>query len=179
MYSQNLYTYYDCKHLRFVLDALTATGLSPQSYGKLTDNPPSTSQALRVQLKQDDMKLSKAKQFVSTLGYDLTVDLLEKNRTTSSDYKLILPEKLQQNLERGILEQEDKNKNLSFLLRFMSHNGITKRRLARVLEMSPGAINAWFRADDILISYLFKIKNVLQADIAFSISERDEHNDIK
>lgn len=57
-FPKNLYTVFGCRNLRFLLDFFMATGLTPNSFGKLTDNPRSTVQALRDQLKKDDMKVS-------------------------------------------------------------------------------------------------------------------------
>lgn len=170
----NLYAKYGSRNLRFLLDILNATGHSPHSFGLLTDNPTSTSTALRKQLNSDDMKLTRAKEIVSTLGYQLSTEIREKNLPCQEalGYKLILPKTLQKNLEKGFLEKKDMNKNLTFLREFLSRNGIPKRELARAIELSPGAVETWFKNDDIAISHIFRIGEVYDAEVVFTIKSK-------
>ena len=175
MTNENLYDY-GCRNLRFLLDIFRATGFTPQTFGLLTDNPHSTSTALRLQLNKDDMKISRAKQIVSTLGYELSIDNKEKKppRPVDPRYKLVLPKTLQRNLERGYLSKKDRNKNLSFLLEFLSRNGITKSRLVQAVGLCPGAVLQWFHTDDMAISYLYKIEEAYDVDIIFIVSSKSE-----
>lgn len=103
MSNYNLYAKYRCKNLRFLLDVFVAIGHTPHTFSQMTDNPRSTASALRTQLNKDDMKASRAKEIVSILGYQLTIDIKEKTppRQVTSAYQLILPKPLQRNLERG------------------------------------------------------------------------------
>ena len=169
--NNNLYAKYHSRNLRFVLDILNATGYTPNTFGLLTDNPRSTASTLRMQLNKDDMKVSRAMQIVSTLGYKLTIDIKEKDPSylENPGYKLILPEDLQRNLERGFLQEKYRNKCLTFLREFLSRNNISQRELARRLELSPGAVETWFRNDDLAISHLFRIKDVFDIEIVFTI----------
>ncbi|MBQ6578528.1 MAG: helix-turn-helix transcriptional regulator [Bacteroidales bacterium] len=154
-----------------MLDILSATGYTPHTFSLMTDNPHSTASTLRLQLNKDDMKVSRALQIVSTLGYKLTIDIKEKDPSYQENpgYKLILPKNLQRNLERGFLPKKYRNKCLTFLLEFLSRNNISQRELARRLELSPGAVETWFRNDDLAISHLFRIKDVFDIEIVFTI----------
>ena len=176
MSTHNLYATYGCWHLRFLLDFFTATGLTPYSYSKLTDNPTSTAQALRMQLKKDDMKLSRAKLIVSIVGYKLDVEFKDKTSAIAETpgYTIILPDHLRENLERGALKKESRNKNLTFLKEFLARNNISSRNLAQRIGMSAGAVETWFSTDDVAISYLYRIKDVFQAEIFFVVSKRDD-----
>ena len=171
MSNYNLYAKYRCRYLRFLLDVFVATGHTPHTFSKMTDNPPSTASALRTQLNKDDMKASRAKEIVSVLGYQLTIDIKEKNPSSQSTppYKLILPKSLQRNLERGYLPKKDRNKNLTFLHEFVSRCNISRRELSRRIGLSAGAIESWFRTDDIAISHLFKIEEAFDVEIVFAL----------
>ena len=172
MSNYNLYAKYRCRNLRFLLDVFVATGHTPHTFSQITDNPRSTAAALRTQLNKDDMKVSRAKQIVSTLGYKLSIDIKEKNSPCQEalGYKLDLPKALKRNLERGFLQKEDRNKNLTFLLEFLSRNNISRRKLVQVVGLSPGAVQQWFRTDDIAISHLFKIEEAYDVEIVFTVS---------
>lgn len=175
MSTHNLYATYGCWHLRFLLDFFTATGLTPYSFSQLTDNPRSAAQALRMQLKKDDMKLSRAKQIVSIAGYKLDVEFNDKASATKETpgYSLILPDDLRENLERGVLKNGSQYKNLTFLKKFLSRNNLSYRKLAQKIGMSVGAVETWFCIDDMAISYLYRIKDAFQADISFIVSEKE------
>ena len=104
------------------------------------------------------MKVSRAKQIVSTVGYKLDIEFNDKKNAVKEvlGYTLILPKKLQDNLEKGILKKEEQNKNLRFLKEFLSRNSISKRKLAKAIGMSAGAVETWFNTDDVAISYLYR-----------------------
>lgn len=169
---RSLYVKYPCQNLRFLLDFFTATGLTPYSFGQKTDNPLSSAQALRVQLNKDDMKISRAKEIVGIAGYQLDIDLLEKDRPAMEElgYTLILPEDLQENLKRGGPHRKTKNVNLAFLQDFLYRNRVSRRRMAEAIDQSAGCVETWFNSDDIAISYLFRIKEVYPVELIFTIS---------
>jgi len=175
---QTLYTTYGCRNLRFLLDILVATGHTPQSLGRFAENPASFSSSMRQQLNEDDMRISKIKRIVNMLGYTISFKL--KDRLVNDElpnYKLILPEKLRQNLEHGFLKETLRNKNLSFLYEFMSRNAISQRQLARDLKKTSGCVSTWFNSDDVAVSYLFGIAEKYDADLCITISEVNSKND--
>ncbi len=122
------------------------------------------------------MKVSRAKQIVSTVGYKLDIEFNDKKNAVKEvlGYTLILPKKLQDNLEKGILKKEEQNKNLRFLKEFLSRNSISKRKLAKAIGMSAGAVETWFNTDDVAISYLYRIKEAYKVDISFIITEKGD-----
>lgn len=159
---------YECKNLKFLIDLFNALGETPSSYAQKTSNPESASTGLRNQLNADDMKLSKAKAIVDTLGYTLNVRLVPKlqpeiveNEDTS--YIVRLPVEIKRR------QIQSKYENLDFLEEFVSSRNISKRELANKLNMSPGAIFTWFKTDDIAISYLSKIKDAFDVNLEFNI----------
>ena len=137
----------------------------------MTDNPRWTASALRTQLNKDDMKASGAKEIVSILGYQLAFDLEEKDppHLEGPTYKLKLPPTLKRNLERGDLPQKHRNKNLMFLLEFISRSNISRRELARRIGVGAGAVETCFHTDDIAISHLFKIEEAFDVEFVFAL----------
>ena len=162
-----------CKNLRFLLDIFSATGHTPQTFGRLTHNPNSTSTSLRRQLHQDDMRVLKAKQVLTILGYQLEFEIKERTSLRQVDprYKLVVPDDLRRNLERGYIEEKDRNKNLTFLLEFMARNNLSKYKLAQAVGLFPATVTQWFDTDDVSISYLFKIGEIYDAEIIFIVSK--------
>ena len=184
--SSDLYEVYGCKNLRFMLDIFTALNLTPYSFGQMTDNTLSSAQALRAQLKKDDMKISRAKQIVSIITegrYMLEIAFTDENGAPmppaptgitieAPDYHLSLPKKLRENFRkrtRALKMKIDPRKNLAFLKFLLVQNDISQRGLARKIGLSAGAVETWFRRDDVAISHLFKIKEALGLGISFSL----------
>ena len=178
----DLFTLYGCYNLRFLLDILAATRHTPKTFGKMTDKPASAAQTLRLQLKNDDMRLSKAKEVVSILtgGYELVVEFKDEYDggrempiampAEPSYYELILPEALRKNLARGTrMKKIDPRKNLAFLRSFLTYHGISQRALGKALGISGGAVETWLRRDDMAISYLFRIKDVYNLGLCFRL----------
>lgn len=161
---------YNCKNLRFLIDLFDALGLSPNSYARLTPNPTSTAVGLRYQLNRDDMKVSKAREIVNTLGYKLDIRFTEKEEQekTGNDtgYIVTLPESIHRPIE-------SKYKNLAFLDEFMKKRKLSKRGFADEIKMSPGAVFTWFTLDDIAISYLNVIKDIYNVNLEFKILPKE------
>ncbi len=179
----DLFTLYGCYNLRFLLDILAATGHTPKTFGKMTDKPASAAQTLRLQLKNDDMRLSKAKEVVSILtgGYELVVEFKDGYDCVGLDmpiampeevsyYELILPEAIRKNLRRRTqVKKIDPRKNLAFLRSFLACYGISQRALAKAIGISGGAVETWLRRDDMAISYLFRIKDAYNMGLRFRL----------
>lgn len=181
----DLFNLYGCYNLRFLLDILAATGHTPKTFGKMTDKPASAAQTLRLQLKNDDMRLSKAKEVVSILtgGYQLVVEFKDEKDeydggiempiampAEASYYELILPEALRKNFARRIrMKKIDPRKNLAFLRSFLAYHGISQRALGKALGISGGAVETWLRRDDMAISYLFRIKDAYNMGLCFRL----------
>lgn len=160
---------YECKNLKFLIDLFDALGETPSSYAQKTPNPESAATGLRYQLNADDMKLSKAKAIVDTLGYTLNIRLVPKPLpeiilNEDKSYVVRLPVEIKRN--KSVKSQYE---NLDFLEEFINSMNISKRELAKKLNLSPGAIFTWFQTDDIAIAYLNKIKDAFDVNLEFNI----------
>ena len=174
----DLYKTYKCQRLKFILDFFSALNLNPNSWSLLTENPVSASTALRLQLNNDDMKVSRAKKIVETTGFELDIRIVDKEAPTSlqeDNYVLTLPAGLRERFEKNRKDTKEFYRNIGFLYEFMQRHNLSRYKMAKDLDISAGAINAWFRADDVLISYLFMIKETYGAEIIFSVREKTDN----
>lgn len=162
-----LQKHYGCRNLKFLLDLFDATGLTPHTFAQLTANPASTATALRLQLNKDDMKVSKARAIVDTVGYTLDIRFTDKSPERDEDPSYIV------RLPSGIKKAENKYENLGFLMDFLKSHAVTQRGLADKIGMSPGAVFTWFKLDDIAISYLNRIKDAFDVNLEFNILTKD------
>ncbi len=162
-----LQKHYGCKNLKFLLDLFNATGLTPHSFAQMTSNPVSTATALRLQLNKDDMKVSKARAIVDTVGYTLDIRFTDKTPARDEDPSYIV------RLPSGIKKAENKYENLGFLMDFLKSHAVTQRGLADKIGVSPGAVFTWFKLDDIAISYLNRIKDAFDVNLEFSILTKE------
>ena len=161
---QSKWYQYPGVNLRFLLEFMKALRMNTESICKAASQPP---QSLRIQLKRDDMKLSKAKFLIKANGYNLNVRLIPKEQTDANKgYIVTLP---------NIKKKPEEPKNLSFLKEFMTSVGESQYAVADKLHVTQAAVNAWFKTDDILISYIVKIKEVYNLDLEFRITENTEN----
>lgn len=161
---QSKWYQYPGVNLRFLLDFMKALGLNTESLCKPTGQPP---QSFRIQLKRDDMKLSKAKRLIEANGYKLEIRLIPKETKQDSEgYIVTLPR---------IIKKNDNPKNLDFLKDFIASRGESQYVLADKLGVTQGAVFAWFNTDDILISYIIKIKEAYDVNLEFRITEKTEN----
>lgn len=162
-----LQKHYGCRNLKFLLDLFDALGLTPHTFAQLTPNPASTATALRLQLNKDDMKVSKARSIVDTIGYKLDIRFTDKVQPEQEDPAYLV------HLPSDIKKTENKYENLGFLMDFLKAHAVTQRGLADKIGMSPGAVFTWFKLDDIAISYLNRIKDVFDVNLEFSILPKE------
>lgn len=169
--ARSLTTRYGTKNLRFITDLLDALGHTPHSYANLTDNPSSTSTSLRIFLHRDDIKVSKAKTIVDTLGYMLIIRLYDRlpeiAASPDRNYVVKIPKEIDQ-----ATQGNSKYPNLGFLDDYMKRHKLSRRGLAEKLQLSPGAVFTWFKQDDIAVSYLNKIKDTFDAVLEFNIRKK-------
>ena len=150
---------YNCVHLKFLTDFLKATKTSVEEFAGSYSN----SVVLRRQLKTDDMLLSKAKALFEKNGYTLHVSMKEKNPNTENDDVNIVFD------VPNIVE--DANPNIRFILDMLDYHGVNLNQIAEMIDVTPGAVWAWKRVDDIRISYMYRIKNALGCNLEFRVTK--------
>ncbi len=152
---------YPGKNLRFLIDYIRISGLNTTKISIPSGLPP---QSLRIQLQRDDMKLSKAKKLIENTGCKLDVILYpQAQEEDDENYIVVIPKKK---------DTEEKAGNLAFLSNFMKQLGQSQYDLAEKLGITQGAVYAWFATDDIMISYINRIKDAYSAKLEFRITEK-------
>lgn len=167
---------YQSKNLLFLTTLMDSMSMTVQQFAMLTDNPNSFGTNLRRYLKMDDMKISKAKEYVAILGYNLDINFKETFRTipptpetqAEQDYDIILPPEL----ERTYDAEAASLRNVGFLLTMMKLRRITKMQLAMDLDLSTGTVFEWFRNDDMYVSYLTKIQEMYGLRLEYAYKKK-------
>lgn len=152
---------YPGKNLKFLLDYIKISGHNTATISQACGLPP---QPLRMQLQRDDMKLSKARRLIEGTGCNLEVVLYPQSLPGDDEnYIVVMP-------RRRVTS--DKPAQMDFLKAFMKQTGQSQYDLARKIGITQGAVYAWFSTDDIMISYINKIKDAYQAKLEFRITEK-------
>lgn len=162
---------YPGKNLKFLLEFFKHTGLTPESIGRAGGASP---QSLREQLRNDNMKISKAETILDALGYTFTIIFTPiENRTIILDedanYSISLPE-----LDKPIKGQFDKYniRRLKFFTDILESYQLSARAIARKLDISIGALEAWLRTDDMLISHVNLLKDKMGMKVTYKIDKK-------
>ena len=164
------YSKFKGENLGFMIDFLLALGVNPFQYGKMTDSPNNYETQLRKSLKDDDMKVTKAYRMFEVIGYKLEIDFAEPPEPESdSGYALVLPSELTEQKE-----VEYHNENLRFLEAYMRRHKIRKTQLARDIGVSAGAVMAWLKVDDMLLSHVNMIRKRYGLKVIYKITEKTD-----
>ena len=152
-------------NLKFLLEFMKYLGVTAEDYGKMGAT---SAQALRLQLRNDDMKVSKAKEIVRTLGYKLEIELLEKEvkEDTEETYAVILPKEKVPTAYKSY-----RLKNIPFLDEWMEKRRLSQRKMGELLNCSSGAVESWIKTDDMPISYVNKMKEALNLRVKYEITK--------
>lgn len=167
---------YSSKNLLFLTTLLDSMSMTVQQFAMMTTKPNAFGTNLRRYLKIDDMKVSKAKEYVAILGYELDINFRETIKTVPAqtdpaekpEYDIILPPEL----ERTYAAEAANLKNVGFLLAMMKLRRITKMQLALDLDLSTGTVFEWFRNDDIYVSYLSKIQDLYGLRLEYAYKKK-------
>lgn len=130
-------------HLKFLVDFLTAAGIPT---GRAAELMGVTRQAVYHWLAKDDMKVSQIIRLFDVCGYSIEFGLGKDAPEPAS------PVSVTMNLARS----EDKCR-LDFLKNALVAHGVSKYRLAESLNIGAATIYNWFKVDDCLISYIYRI----------------------
>ena len=133
-------------HLRFLVDFMREASLTT---GGVAEVMGLTRQAVYHWLAKDDMKMSQVLRLFELCGYSISF-ALEKESPPSA-----LPVTVTMNVIRPLPPGR-----LSFLRDALELNSITKDRLAAELNLGRATVYNWFKVDDCLISYIYRVASV-------------------
>ena len=129
------------KRLQFLLSLMEMKGITKVELARRLGVTP---QNVFTYFQRDDMKLSLAQKIVGLIGYDLQISL-EKDSPKSVI------------VEIENLVGKDGLARLAFLRIAMSQYGITRKDMARKLDLNYTGVNRWFYVDDMALSYVYEI----------------------
>ena len=104
-------------------------------------------------LKKDDARLSAVDNLIDKCGYILSIDYVPLNPEPESNTEIYL--------------EPPKRKRLSFLANALSEQD--KQMVAEKLNMGFSTIYYWQEHDDIFISYIYKIADILEKKVKITI----------
>lgn len=152
------------QRLAFLLDFIYAAQVDFDKVGEITGTNRTT---VYHWLRRDDTRLSYANKIVKENGYTLTVALVRDSEETTVINISDIP---------GWQENNYELHPLAFLEFALKKYGVSKVQLADMLGMSKAGVNQWWKSQDILISRIYQIADVLNCSVRFFIVSNNEDN---
>lgn len=141
---------YELKNLKFLGDFMMALGLTTTTAGEKARLSQVT---VYYWLKKDDARLSSVESLINAWGYKLKMELVSVDDNEDTSIVLI---------------ERPEEKRLSFLERALK--GVSREELRQELGIGTTTIYYWFAHDDIFISYIFRIAEILGKKVKVTIS---------
>jgi len=135
---------YDLKNLKFFGDFLSAVGLNTTTAGEKIGL---SQVAVYYWLKKDDAKLSSIEKLINACGYRLSMEFVDP--------------------DAEIIMEINRTKRLSFLAEALAVND--KEMVARELGVGLTGIYYWLSHDDVFVSYIYRIAEILGKKVRVSI----------
>lgn len=149
---------WNVNYLKFLTDFMDEVGLSTTTAAKKVGL---SRQSVYYWLTKDDAKISSIYKFFDACGYNIYFDL-EKARTVGTADVSIEVKR-----ERG-------EKNLSFLDDGLNRYKVNRTELLKELQLSATTLCYWMNADDIFISYIYKIAEKCGLTVKITIRPKSE-----
>ena len=143
---------YDLHNLKFLGDFMTTLGLTTTSAGEKIGL---TQVSIYYWLKKDDARLSMVNKLIDACGYKLIIELVEPV-VNPADTEIII--------------EAPRDRLLSFLSEALSDQD--KEAVAKQLGLGQTTIYYWFSHDDIFISYVYKIAEIIGKKVKITIRQK-------
>ena len=143
---------YDLHNLKFLGDFMTTLGLTTTSAGEKIGL---TQVSIYYWLKKDDARLSMVNKLIDACGYKLIIELVEPV-VNPADTEIII--------------EAPRDRLLSVLSEALSDQD--KEAVAKQLGLGQTTIYYWFSHDDIFISYVYKIAEIIGKKVKITIRQK-------
>lgn len=143
---------YDLHNLKFLGDFMSTLGLTTTTAGEKIGL---SQVSIYYWLKKDDAKLSVVNKLIEACGYTLSIELVEPV-VDPSDTEIIIE------VQRGRL--------LSFLSDALSDQD--KELVSKQLGIGSTTIYYWLSHDDIFVSYIYKVAEVIGKKVKITIRKK-------
>ena len=138
---------YELKNLKFLGDFMTTLGLTTTVAAKKAGL---TQVTVYYWLKKDDAHLSSVEGLINAWGYKLEFELVSKEEESSM-----------------VRIETPNSRRLAFLERAMAN--VDREWLRQQLGIGTTTIYYWFSHDDIFISHIFRIAEILDKKVSVTI----------
>jgi len=135
---------YDLKNLKFLGDFMTAVGLNTTTAGEKIGI---SQVSIYYWLKKDDAKLASVEKLMNACGYRLGIEFVDP--------------------DNEIIMEINRTKRLSFLAEALAVND--KEAVAKELGIGLTGIYYWLSHDDMYISYIYRIAEILGKKVKVTI----------
>lgn len=163
------------KVMDFMKQWLRLNGISQAAAAKFSGYSQNT---ISHWMKVDDAKLSSMEKLFEALGYKISFSIDEP----ISDDTQIIRVPTEQNGTQVWMKSEPMPdsekfpvpgvalKRLYYIRIYLIRRGVTYKELARNMGLAPQSVQYWFKADDIFISYIYKIAEALKTGVYISFN---------
>lgn len=141
---------YDLKNLKFLGDFMSATGLTTTTAGEKIGL---SQVSIYYWLKKDDAHLSMVDKLIDACGYKLVIDFVPAEETYAQKTEIVI--------------EVPRDRRLSFLSEALS--SADKETVARELGIGLSTIYYWFDHDDIFVSYIYRIADIVGMKVKITI----------
>lgn len=140
---------YQLKNLKFLGDFMSAVGLNTTTAAEKIGI---TQVSVYYWLKKDDARLSTVEKLIEACGYSLNIELVS-TQPEESDNVIII--------------EKNHERRLSFLSDALSNQD--KEKVAKAIGIGFSTIYYWLEHDDMFISYIYQIAEVIGKKVKVSI----------
>jgi len=141
---------YELKNLKFLGDFMTATGLTTTAAGEKIGL---SQVSIYYWLKKDDAHLSTVSKLIEACGFKLTIEYAPLENAEPQRTEIVI--------------EVPREKRLSFLSDALS--SVDKEYVSRELGIGLSTIYYWFDHDDIFISYIYRIAEIIGMRVKVTI----------
>lgn len=141
---------YELKNLKFLGDFMSATGLTTTTAGEKIGL---SQVSIYYWLKKDDAHLSMVEKLIEACGFRLVIEYVPQEEPSSYGTEIVI--------------EVPRERRLSFLSETLS--SADKETVARELGIGLSTIYYWFDHDDIFVSYIYRIAEILGRGVKITI----------
>lgn len=148
---------WNVNYLRFFADFMDELNV-PMS--AIADAAKLSRQTIYYWLKKDDAKLSSLLTVFDAFNYDLIIDLAKDRPQGAADVDIYVRK------DRG-------GKRLGFLKDTLKRYHISQKQLMADMGLSHATMTVWFKADDIFMSYIYRIAEQCGFSVKITICPKE------
>ena len=148
---------WNVNYLRFLTDFMDELKLPMAT---IAETAGLTRQTIYYWLTKDDAKLSSVLNLFDSFEYDLIFDLVKSRPQGEADVDIFV-------------RREKGTKRLSFLDDCLRRYKVNRAQMLRDMQLSHATLGTWLKADDIFISYIYRIAETCGLTVKITIRPKE------